>query len=125
MAVGRKGGYSPSPTVKESAILHIGRENPVFRRLPGPIDWQAHAAVVAGLEIMIDVSLSVIKIHDSLVAPKINRQGLEAGQVAAKIRDDRILRMADPVMMNDLALDIRDNHAFIAGSHQNPGFRFR
>ena len=58
--------------------------------------------------------------HDALVSPEVDGDGFETRQVRAEVRHHRVLCMADPVMLQDLAVDITREHPLVARSHQHP-----
>ena len=82
--------------------------------LPVQLNGQAHAAVLAGLEIVVEVAIGAVEVHDALVAPEVDGKGLQTRQVRPEIGDSRILNVAKIVVFEDIALHVGKEHALIA-----------
>ena len=112
-------------TIEEAAILDVRRKHPKLRWFAGPIDGRTHAAVLAWLEVVVEISGGVIHVNNSLVAPEIDRDGFQSGHVRTKIGDDRILHMTEAMMLLNFSFRIHEQHSFIARCEKEAWFRFR
>ncbi len=103
-----------APAVEHPALIDVRRVHEVLLRSPGPVHRQAHAAVLVGLAVVIDVPFGVVEVEDSLAAPEVDREGLQAGQIVAEIRDRRVLAVADVMVLDDSAFEIGEEEALVA-----------
>ncbi len=121
MPIGREVHYTPSPTVEDAAFVYVGGKDPELAGLSRPVDGKTHAAMLGGLEIVVDIAFGIVEMDDALVAPEVDGDRLQAGEVGTKVRDGRVLHMAEVMVLEDLAVHIGEEHTLVAGGTEEAG----
>lgn len=81
--------------------------------------------MLAGLEVVAEISLRIEAMHDVLVAPEVDRDGFQSGKIWPEIRDGGILHVTQPVMLQNFAVLINEEHPFVARGDHHPRFGLR
>ena len=115
MAVIRKHHHFPAPSVKHPALIHIGIVHKKLFRFSSPVNGQTHAAVLIGFKAVIQPSVGIKIMDNTLISPEVDRDDFKAGQIIPEIGNGRILYMAKVMMFKNPASAVGEKDAFITG----------
>ena len=115
MSVVRKGDDRSSPAIEHAAPRDVRVVNEVLQSVSLPVDWQTHASEGIWYAVVVDVAVGIVEVQDALVAPEIDRDRLETGHVISEPGNGRVLSVADPVVLENVAFQIGEENARVAG----------
>ena len=117
MAVVRESDNGAAPSVEHAAPAHVRIVDEEFDSIPTPVYRETHAAKGIRFAIVVYVAVRVVEMQNPLVAPEVDGDGLETGKIVPEFRDCRVLTVSDPMMLEDVPVEVRYDHRF-AGLHE-------
>ncbi len=93
-----------SPAIKKAAPGGVGIVYEIFGAVACPVNGQTHGAKGIGFTAVVDVAIGIVEVQNALIAPKINGNNLQAGQVCSEFSQSRILAVAYPVVFENVSI---------------------